>query len=95
MGMRDMKADRAATLAAMAAYAKNTAPEALAEALDDTAPTVLANAEASADERQFDLKLRASMLSLPETALPPLAKVYDYSFAEHAIAALDQEGWKP
>ncbi|HEV8014501.1 MAG TPA: ABC transporter substrate-binding protein [Stellaceae bacterium] len=95
MGMRAMTADRAATLAALAKYAKNTAPEALAEALDDTAPTVLANAEATPDQRQFDLTLRATMLSLPASALPPLDKVYDYSFAEHAIAALDKEGWKP
>ncbi len=37
-------------------YAKNTNPETLSEALDDTIPTVLEKAEATADERQFDLK---------------------------------------
>lgn len=95
MGMREMKADRAATLKAMADRAKNTSEQTLAEALDDTTPTVLANAEATPDERQFDLKLRGSMLKLSEKALPADAKVYDYSFVEKAIAALDKSGWKP
>lgn len=95
MGMREMKADRAATLAAMASYAKNTAPETLGEALDDTTPTVLANAEATADQRAFDLKLRGTILKLPEASLPTLDQVYDYSFVEKAIAALDARGWKP
>jgi len=95
MGMREMKADRAATLAAMEKYAKNTNPETLSEALDDTTPTVLQKAEATAGERQFDLKLRGSMLKLSESALPRLDQVYDYSFVEQAIAALDKSGWKP
>jgi NitT/TauT family transport system substrate-binding protein len=95
MGMREMKADRAATLAAMERYAKNTNPETLAEALDDTTPTVLQKAEATPEERQFDLKLRGSMLKLPDSALPRLDQVYDYSFVEQAIAALDKSGWKP
>jgi len=95
MGMREMKADRAATLAAMQAYAKNTSAETLGEALDDTTPTVLPKAEATADERQFDLKLRGSMLKLSGSKLPPLDKVYDYTFVEEAIAALDKNGWKP
>jgi len=95
MGMREMTADRAATLAAMEKYAKNTNPETLSEALDDTTPTVLQKAEATAGERQFDLKLRGSMLKLSESALPRLDQVYDYSFVEQAIAALDKSGWKP
>jgi NitT/TauT family transport system substrate-binding protein len=95
MGMREMKADRAATLKAMADRAKNTNAQTLSEALDDTTPTVLANAEATPDERAFDLKLRGTMLNLPENALPPDAKVYDYSFVRHAIAALNESGWKP
>ncbi len=95
MGMREMKADRAATLKAMADRAKNTNAQTLSEALDDTTPTVLANAEATADERAFDLKLRGTMLNLPDNALPPDAKVYDYSFVRHAIAALDKQDGKP
>jgi ABC-type nitrate/sulfonate/bicarbonate transport system substrate-binding protein len=94
MGMREMKANRAATLAAMERYAKNTNPETLAEALDDTTPTVLQNAEATPAERQFDLQLRGSMLKLADTALPRLDQVYDYSFLEQAIAALDKSSWK-
>jgi NitT/TauT family transport system substrate-binding protein len=95
MGMRDMKTDREATLKVMAQYAKNADPQVLSESLDDTLPTVLARAEATPEERQFDLTLRGTMLSLPDDKLPTLAQVYDYSFVEHAIAALDQEGWKP
>ena len=95
MGMREMKASRGATLAAMARYAKNASEQTLAEALDDTTPTVLANAEAAPDEREFDLQLRGSMLKMPESALPPDNKVYDYSFVEKAIASLDKSGWKP
>ena len=79
----------------MAHYAKNTNEETLSQALDDTTPTVLANAEATADERAFDLKLRGTMLHLLDNALPPDAKVYDYSFVEKVIAALDKQGWKP
>ncbi|HEX3971714.1 MAG TPA: ABC transporter substrate-binding protein [Stellaceae bacterium] len=95
MGMREMKADRAATLAAMQPYAKNTNVKTLSEALDDTTPTVLEKAEATVDERQFDLQLRGSMVKLSNSALPPLDRVYDYSFVEQAIAALDKKGWKP
>ena len=95
MGMREMTADRAATLAAMEKYAKNTNPETLSEALDDTTPTVLQKAEATAGERQFDLKLRGSMLKLSDSKLPPIDQVYDYTFVEEAIAALDKNGWKP
>jgi len=95
MGMREMKADRGATLAAMERYAKNANPETLAEALDETTPTVLQNAEAAPEERQFDLKLRGAMLNLVDSALPRLDQVYDYSFVEQAIAALDKSGWKP
>jgi NitT/TauT family transport system substrate-binding protein len=95
MGMRTMKTDRDATLKVMAKYAKNTAPEVLSQSLDDTTPTVLANAEATPEQRQFDLKLRGTMLSIGEAKLPPLDRVYDYSFVEQAIAALDQAGWKP
>jgi len=95
MGMRDMRADRDGTLRVMAKYAKNTPPALLAEAFDDTSPTVLASAEATPDQRQFDLKLRGTMLKLPKSRVPPIDKVYDYSFVEQAIAALDRQGWKP
>jgi hypothetical protein len=56
---------------------------------------VLEKAEATIDERQFDLRLRGSMLKLGDAALPPLDRVYDYSFVEQAIAVLDKNGWKP
>lgn len=95
MGMREMKADRAATLEVMAQYAKNADPQALSASLDDTLPTVLANGEATPDERAFDLKLRATMLKLPARALPTDSQVYDYAFVRRAMAALDKSGWKP
>ena len=95
MGMRKMKADRATTLAVLGQYARNADAATLGEALDDTAPTVLDHAEAPLEERQFDLKLRATMLGLAGDALPLLDQVYDYFFVERALAALDQEGWKP
>ena len=67
----------------------------LAEILDETSPTVVEQGEATLPMRAFALRLRASIPGMKETEVAPLERIYDYSFAEQTIAALDQSGWRP
>jgi NitT/TauT family transport system substrate-binding protein len=95
MGMRYMRAYPKGTLAVLEKMATNTPAEQLSESLDETGPTVIASGEAALPLRQFDLKLRSTILGMAATDAPPPEKVYDYSFVEKAVAALDDSQWRP
>jgi NitT/TauT family transport system substrate-binding protein len=95
MGVRYMRTHRDGTLRILTKYAGKAAPDVLAESLDVTIPTVLTSGEASADVRQFDLRVRGSILNIADGDLPPIDKVYDYSFVARAIADIDERHWQP
>ena len=95
MGVRYMRAHRDGTLRILAKYAGKASPDVLSESLDETIPTVLTSGEASEPVRQFDLRVRGTILNIAESNLPPIDKVYDYSFVKRAIADIDARHWQP
>ena len=48
-----------------------------------------------AADAEMDTRLRADMLDVPKDKVPPATTVFDFSFAEKALAELKAEGWKP
>lgn len=94
-GARYLKANREGTLKVLQKYAKNVPPEHIRESMNETQPTVLGDGQATLDLRRLDLGLRSTMLGLSETARPPVAKVYDYSFVQKAVADLAARHWQP
>jgi ABC-type nitrate/sulfonate/bicarbonate transport system substrate-binding protein len=42
-----------------------------------------------------DLNIRAALINLPKDQIPPIAKIYDFSFVRAVNAELDASRWKP
>jgi ABC-type nitrate/sulfonate/bicarbonate transport system substrate-binding protein len=95
MGVRYMKHFRAGTLKVLEKYAKGTAPAHIAEAFDETMPTLLESGEAPLEARETDLKIRGAMLGMKAGTGPTVDELYDYTQIRQALAALDASGWQP
>jgi ABC-type nitrate/sulfonate/bicarbonate transport system substrate-binding protein len=62
---------------------------------DDFMPTLTADGTAPEALIRKDLEVRAALLDLPVSGLPPSDKVYDYRPLAAVNAELAASGWKP
>jgi hypothetical protein len=46
-------------------------------------------------DQAFELKLRADMLGVDDSKIPPPSYFFDFSFVKEASDKLKAEGWKP
>jgi NitT/TauT family transport system substrate-binding protein len=62
---------------------------------DEVRSVLTANGTVPDDALLDELKVRASILNIPEAQIPPLGRIYDFSLVKVVNAELDQSGWKP
>jgi NitT/TauT family transport system substrate-binding protein len=62
---------------------------------DDLIPTLTPDGTAPDDLIQKDFAVRAAILDLPPSSIPPIARVYDYGPLREVEAEFAKSGWKP
>jgi ABC-type nitrate/sulfonate/bicarbonate transport system substrate-binding protein len=70
-------------------------PEAAAHGYDELRKVMAQDGAIAPDAQQNELALRADMLSMPASQIPPTAAVFDFSWLEKVNAELKASGWKP
>ena len=70
-------------------------PEAAAHGYDELRKVMAQDGAIAPDAQQNELALRADMLSMPATQIPPTTAVFDFSWLEKVNAELKASGWKP
>ncbi len=93
-GMRFMRAFRDATIANVSKYNKQTA-EATGVDYDDAVRTLTKDGTISKSVQEAETTIRAQLIKLPQDKIPPLSKLFDFSFMQKAAADLDAKGWTP
>ena len=93
MGQRATRASRADTIAALVKHGSTEA--AAGEDYDVNEPNLSTTAVTSDADQAFELKLRADMLGVDDSKIPPRSYFFDFSFVKEAAAKLKAEGWKP
>jgi ABC-type nitrate/sulfonate/bicarbonate transport system substrate-binding protein len=93
-GMRFMRAFRDATIANVVKYNKQTV-EATRVDYDDAIRTLTKDGTISESVQEAETSIRAQLIKLPQNKIPPLSKLFDFSFMQKAAAELDARGWKP
>jgi NitT/TauT family transport system substrate-binding protein len=68
-------------------------PDAAAKGYDELRKVMAQDGTISAEAQTNELALRADMLSMPATQIPPIAAVFDFSWLEKVNAEL--KAWKP
>jgi NitT/TauT family transport system substrate-binding protein len=69
--------------------------DALAADYDDLLPTLTPDGTAPDDLIRKDLEVRAAIINVPESKIPPPAQFYDYAPLRAVTAELKASGWKP
>jgi NitT/TauT family transport system substrate-binding protein len=92
-GLAVVKTDRESTVAALANHGSTREGAEAGYALfaESISPTGIV----PPDNQQFELRVRAEMLSVAPDKIPPASAVFDSSFVEKAAAELKAENWKP
>jgi NitT/TauT family transport system substrate-binding protein len=72
-----------------------TDPKLLLQGYRDTIPTMTKVGTASDDVIQTDLKVRAAILNIDPSNIPPIADMYDYTLTRKVTDELDRSGWQP
>ncbi|HUK61496.1 MAG TPA: ABC transporter substrate-binding protein, partial [Stellaceae bacterium] len=62
---------------------------------DDVVKTLTKDGSVPPQVQQTEVEARAEILNLPKSEIPPLERMFDFSFVRKANASLDAEGWKP
>jgi len=70
-------------------------PDAAAHGYDELRKVMAEDGAISAEAQGNELALRADMLSMPASQIPPTASVFDFSWLEKVNAELKAAGWKP
>lgn len=92
--VRFFKKYKAQTVAIMQKY--STYSQHVLEAdYDQLYPVLSLDGTVPEDARREDLKVRASLIGLPESQIPSLSQVYDYSIVHAVNAELDASKWVP
>ncbi len=92
-GLVVVRSDRAATIASLV---KHGSTETAANAdYELNSPSLSPTSVVSDEDQAFELKLRARMLSVDDTKIPPASNFFDFSFVKQAAAELKAENWKP
>jgi NitT/TauT family transport system substrate-binding protein len=68
---------------------------ALAADYDDLMPTLTPDGTAPEDLIRKDLQVRAAIINVPESTIPPPAQFYDYAPLRAVAAELRASGWQP
>ena len=92
-GLVVVRSDRATTIAALVNH--GSTPTAAAEDYDLNTPTLSPTSVVSDEDQAFEMKLRARMLGVDDTKIPPSSNFFDFSFVKQAAAELKAENWKP
>lgn len=90
-----MKKNKAETIAIMKKYSGGYSDSVLEADYDRVLSMLSPDGTVPEAARKLDLKIRASLIGLPNDRIPPLSQVYDYSVAREATAQLDASGWTP
>jgi NitT/TauT family transport system substrate-binding protein len=95
MGVRYMKSFRDGSLRVLRKFNKEAPADVLSKSYDDAKPIVMDGGSVPEATQRTELALRALTMTVPEAALPPPEKVFDYSLVEQVIAELAASGWTP
>ena len=94
-GARYLKVFKAQTIAISSKYQKGPNPRANDLEYADFIKELTPDWTVSDDLILSDLKLRAGLLNVAESAIPPIGKVYDFTIVRSVNAELDKSKWKP
>jgi NitT/TauT family transport system substrate-binding protein len=72
-----------------------TDPKLLLQGYRDTIRTMTKVGTASDDVIKTDLKVRAAILNIDPSNIPPIADMYDYTLTRKVTNELDSSGWQP
>ncbi len=94
--MKGLVVVRASRDETVASLVKHGASQAAAEEDYSINAGILSATSVVSDEDQaFELKLRAAMLGVDATKIPPPGNFFDFSFVKEAAVELKKENWKP
>ena len=62
---------------------------------DEVVMTLTKDGSVPKSVQQTEAEVRAEVVKLPKDKIPPLDKMFDYSFVHKANASLKAQGWKP
>jgi NitT/TauT family transport system substrate-binding protein len=94
-GVRYMKTYKAETIAIVEKYSKQTDRRISEFDYDGAVSTLTDDGSVADDLLRADLMVRASLLEIPASQIPPLERIYDYTIVRAANAELDRLGWTP
>ena len=83
-----------ATVRILAGYTKQPI-ENNVEDYDNTINSMTEDGTMPVETQRQDALVRATILGLPASLIPPLEQMYDYSLTRQAYAQLKTSGWKP
>jgi NitT/TauT family transport system substrate-binding protein len=93
-GVLTVKASRAATIASLLKHGQSNA-EAIGTEYDNLIDSLTDTGTMPKDAQALDVALRAEMLELPKDRVPAPSGVFDFSFAQKALAELKAAHWQP
>ena len=93
-GVLTVKASRAETIATLLKHGQSNA-EAIGAKYDNLIESLTETGTMPKAAQALDVSLRAEMLGVPKDKVPPPSGVFDFSFAEKALAELKAAHWSP
>ncbi|MFI5266468.1 MAG: ABC transporter substrate-binding protein [Chloroflexota bacterium] len=82
------------TIQILAGYAKQ-APEDMVQDYDTTLVAMTEDGTMPVEAQKQDTAVRAAILQMPPSDVPPVERMYDYSLVKQAYQELKASGWKP
>jgi ABC-type nitrate/sulfonate/bicarbonate transport system substrate-binding protein len=92
-GLAVVRSDREATVASLVKH--GSSQDAAEQNYTDFAMTMSPTAVTTDEDQALELKVRANMLGVDATKIPPPSYFFDFGFVKEAAAELKQENWKP
>ncbi|HEY1503533.1 MAG TPA: ABC transporter substrate-binding protein [Stellaceae bacterium] len=93
-GVLTVKASREETIATLMKHGQSNA-DAIGSEYDNLIDSLTDNGAMPPDAQALDVSLRAEMLGVPKDKAPPPSGVFDFSFADKALAELKAAHWQP
>jgi hypothetical protein len=93
-GALNVKLSRADTIATLLKHGQSNA-EAIATEYDNLIDSLTDTGTIPPGAQALDVALRAEMLGVPKDKAPPPSAVFDFGFAEKALAELKAAHWQP
>ncbi|HEX4194593.1 MAG TPA: ABC transporter substrate-binding protein [Stellaceae bacterium] len=92
-GLVMVRSSREKTIAALVKH--GSTENAANEDYTINGPILSPTSVVSDEDQAFELKLRADMLGVDATKVPPPSNFFDFSFVKEAAAELKKENWQP